>query len=982
MVHIRVASRSASVRSDSGPANPASMSHAPRISSFAAHAADPDTMPPEVLRDALRDAYRRLAERDRHLELIEQLAGIGSWEIDLERDAIRWSRELKRMHGFTDATAPERHTTFMTSVLHPDDVPVVNTGMAALNAEAPVAVEFRARRTDGEVRLFEARGLLVPGHDGRLTKVLGTSLDITDRRRTVEALRASEESYRTIFEHASDAMWVHDLDTGDFLAVNQAAVDMYGFSAEEQMAMGVAGLSAGVAPYRLEDARGFIMGAAAGVPQRFEWLGKHKDGRLIWGEVRLRRVSLNGVDRILATARDINDRVLAEQALRQANEDLERRVAERTAQLEQALQEQEAARAALVESDEHFRRLIENSQDYIMLVDTDAAITSVSSSVERMLGWAPQEMLGGRPIDLVHPEDVPHVLEVFTALVREPGTTAKSRYRIRHKNGTWRLLESVGRTISPHTAADGVVANCRDITDFVEAEQALRERDERFRLILEGAADLVFICDASGAINYVTPSSMEMLGYTPDEMMGARPVDLLHPDDVAQTMADLQWLLEHPGAPITSTFRIRRKDGRYRVMENVGRTLSPHSIDEGIIAFGRDISGRRAAEEALARAKEEAERANRAKSEFLSRMSHELRTPMNSILGFAQLLARGELTAQQGKSVQHILKAGRHLLHLINEVLEIARIEAGRERFSLEPVALAPVLDEALGLVRPLAQQHGVTLLGGPWPGEGFVHADRQRLVQVLLNLLSNAIKYNQPGGSVRLQAALTADRQCAIRVVDTGRGVPADRQDELFTPFARLGAEQSDVEGTGLGLALSRRLCEAMGGALVLEATSSGGSVFAVQLEAADSPLQVFESGANIPAVSAVYREATLLYVEDNLANLSLVETILLARPGWRVLPALQGQLGVELAREHRPDVILLDLHLPDIPGAEVLRRLRADGRTAHVPVVIVSADATPSSVERLRVLGADAYLTKPLDVEEFLRVVDRFVPSLHGGA
>ncbi|MBC7843462.1 MAG: response regulator [Gemmatimonadaceae bacterium] len=258
------------------------------------------------------------------------------------------------------------------------------------------------------------------------------------------------------------------------------------------------------------------------------------------------------------------------------------------------------------------------------------------------------------------------------------------------------------------------------------------------------------------------------------------------------------------------------------------------------------------------------------------------------------------------------------------------------------------------------------------------MHADRQRFVQVLLNLLSNAIKYNKPGGTVRLQATRIVGGVCAIQVIDSGRGVPANRIDELFTPFARLGAEQSDVEGTGLGLALSRRLCEAMGGTLTLDSSSTEGSAFQVTLASVDSPMRVFDSGAHIPAIMAVPGDATLLYIEDNLANLSLVETILLSRPGWRVLPALQGQLGVELAREHRPDVILLDLHLPDMSGDEVLRRLRADARVRGVPVVIVSADATPSSVERLRILGADAYLTKPLDVDEFLRVVDRFVPPL----
>jgi CheY-like chemotaxis protein/two-component sensor histidine kinase len=332
--------------------------------------------------------------------------------------------------------------------------------------------------------------------------------------------------------------------------------------------------------------------------------------------------------------------------------------------------------------------------------------------------------------------------------------------------------------------------------------------------------------------------------------------------------------------------------------------------------------------------------------------------------------------------VQHILKAGRHLLQLINEVLEIARIEAGRENFSLEPVGLTSVLREAIGLVRPLAQQHTVSLEEAAWPEHAFGRADRQRLVQVLLNLLSNAIKYNRIGGRVRVECVAAGGPEhdidrWAIRVIDSGRGVPKDGASELFTPFARLGAEQSDVEGTGLGLALSRRLCEAMNGSLTLESSDASGSVFRVELDRADDPRLTFEeSGAPLSPTDS-NSTATLLYVEDNLANLSLVETILLSRPGWQTIPALQGQLGVELAREHLPDVVLLDLHLPDVPGEEVLRRLRADTRTRGIPVIVVSADATSASLERLQVAGADAYLTKPLDVDEFLRTVERFLPA-----
>jgi signal transduction histidine kinase/CheY-like chemotaxis protein len=424
-------------------------------------------------------------------------------------------------------------------------------------------------------------------------------------------------------------------------------------------------------------------------------------------------------------------------------------------------------------------------------------------------------------------------------------------------------------------------------------------------------------------------------------------------------------------------------------------------VEEGIVANGRDVSERRAAEEALRHATEAAERANQAKSEFLSRMSHELRTPMNSILGFAQVLEAEQLPERQDRCVQHILRAGQHLLQLINEVLEISRIEAGRHNLSLEPVRVGAVLHEAIGLARPMATQAHVELEYAAFAHEElYVRADRQRLSQVMLNLISNAIKYNRAGGRVKVSCELTpgggADGDGAerhpttapasrlwIRVEDTGRGIPAHKRADLFTPFARLGAENSDVEGTGLGLALSQRLAEAMGGGLALERTGPQGSVFRVELTLSDSPLRDQEEKGSAPRVRAPasHAPATLLYVEDNLANLALVETILWERPNWRTIPALQGQLGAELAREHMPDLILLDLHLPDMCGDEVLARLRADARTAKIPVVMVSADATPATSERLLRAGAAAFLTKPINVTEFLETVERLLPRGAGG-
>ncbi len=378
------------------------------------------------------------------------------------------------------------------------------------------------------------------------------------------------------------------------------------------------------------------------------------------------------------------------------------------------------------------------------------------------------------------------------------------------------------------------------------------------------------------------------------------------------------------------------------------------------------------------RAETEAEAANRAKSEFLSRMSHELRTPLNAILGFAQLLQMDAQTPEQRESVAHILKGGRHLLDLINEVLDIARIESGRLHLSPEPVPVGELLREALDLMRPLASERGIRLDLGAVPAEdGHVLADRQRLKQTVLNLISNAVKYNREGGKITVACAEGPGARLRIRVTDTGPGIPAAFQARLFTPFDRLGAEQRGPEGTGLGLALSKRLVEAMGGMLGVESAVGEGSTFWVELPLTASPEERLGGVPAEPvAVESAPRPAvTILYVEDNLSNLRLVERVLARRPEVTLLPAMQGRLGLDLAREHRPALILLDLHLPDVPGYEVLRHLQGDPRTRDIPVIVISADATPGQVQRLKDSGARAYLTKPLDVKELLALLDALV-------
>ena len=376
-------------------------------------------------------------------------------------------------------------------------------------------------------------------------------------------------------------------------------------------------------------------------------------------------------------------------------------------------------------------------------------------------------------------------------------------------------------------------------------------------------------------------------------------------------------------------------------------------------------------------AREAVESANRSKSDFLSRMSHELRTPLNAVLGFAQLLESEDLSEQDHDSVRQILRGGRHLLDLINEVLDITRIESGTFQLSAEPVLVQEVLEDVAELTRPLADQAGIHLVTGATSGDGQHHvlADRQRLKQVLINLVSNAIKYNRPGGSVAMSCERVEGSRLSIKVHDTGPGIRPEHLEMLFMPFERLGAEQTNIEGTGIGLALSRRLAEAMGGTLTVDTALGQGTTFLVELPVVEGQVERYErlnGDKRFQVRERVAPKRKILYIEDNLSNLRLVERILSRDGDIEIVSAMQGRLGPELAREHQPELILLDLHLPDTTGDEVLRQLRDDPSTASIPVAVVSADATTGQIRKLLAEGAAAYLTKPLDVAELRELVD----------
>jgi PAS domain S-box-containing protein len=651
------------------------------------------------------------------------------------------------------------------------------------------------------------------------------------------------------------------------------------------------------------------------------------------------------------------------------------------------LELREAARNLLKEADERKQsesrlRLLESAvvhaNDAILITEAEPIddegprILYVNKAFTRMTGYSEEEVLGKTPRILQGPDtDRTSLDKIRTALQKwKPIVVELVNYR---KDGTpfWEELSIV--PVADETGwFTHWVSIQRDMTERKQAEVALNESEERYRLLAENSLDLIGLLDLEGKVLYASPSHYHVLGFTGDEIVGHNIFDVVHPDDAArvgQAVAEMT----ATGQSQTVELRIARKDNRWLEVEAILSLIS----DKGntrILLSARDITARKQVEERLQTARQEAERANLAKSEFLSRMSHELRTPMNSILGFAQLLEMDDLATEQRLGVEQILKGGRHLLELINEVLDIARIEAGRLSLSLEPVHLGEVMHESLALVQTLAARRGIRF-DNRISDEGYrVMADRQRLKQILINLLSNAVKYNCEGGLVTLSCAPIGD-QVRIEVTDTGPGIPADGMDKLFMPFERLEAEASGIEGSGIGLSICHRLVALMNGNIGVHSIEDRGSTFWVDLPQAEDPVETFEHDTEAQAAtenSTYGTTHTILYIEDNLSNLNLIERIFARRLQIRLLTAMQGKRGLEMAREQQPDLILLDLHLPDMAGDEVLEQLRLESATQDIPVVVLSADATPRQIEKLRAAGAVDYLTKPLDVGRFLLVME----------
>jgi signal transduction histidine kinase/CheY-like chemotaxis protein len=550
----------------------------------------------------------------------------------------------------------------------------------------------------------------------------------------------------------------------------------------------------------------------------------------------------------------------------------------------------------------------------------------------------------------------------------------------------------MSETADPPVLADD--AGKMDGSTDARRQNALLKAGALQNAILTSANFSIIATDEKGIIQLFNVGAERMLGYSAAEVVNKiSPSDIHDPLEVIARAQALSLELATTIAPgfEALAFKASRgiediyeltyicKDGsRFPAIVSITALRDDYGEILGYLLIGTDNSVRKRVESELNEAMAAAEKANRAKTDFLSGMSHELRTPLNAILGFAQLLESGtpSPTPSQKRNIDQILKAGWYLLELINEILDLALIESGKLTLSREPVSLVEVMLECRAMIEPQAHKRGIGMTFPRFEVPYFVKADRTRVKQVLINLLFNAIKYNKPGGAVVVECTLINWASIRISVKDTGAGLAPEQLAQLFQPFNRLGKEAGAEEGTGIGLVMTKRLVELMGGTIGADSTVGLGSVFWIELSLTTAPqLAVREAGRAAlagPQPANGTPRRTVLYVEDNPANLELVEQLIARRPDLRMLSAADGHLGIEFARAYQPDVVLMDINLPGISGIEALKILRADPATAHIPIIALSANAVPRDIAKGLEAGFFNYLTKPIKVNQFMEALD----------
>ena len=907
-------------------------------------------------------ATRELAARAQHqaelLEMAQEFGRLGIWERDIVSGKGRWDRHVFGFWGLPPADSPPEHDDALRQ-LHPEDE-LASVHEASIKQAGRYAHRYRVVQPDGSVRWLHSQWEVKNSPEGQPDRILGIIMDDTEAYDLAFSRNSTTAHMKLAVELANLLIWRHDLKTGRLY-----------FDDRGYRTLGMATPPDGLSLKETRDRihpddvkkleRSAQLALETGKPNDVQARYRHEDGS--WRDLLSRRV----VERdargepiaFLGVALDVTEQ--AEQA----------RTARRLAQ-----RLEDAAKAARVG---------------IWTTAFDTIETGWNAQMYElfdMVGAAQPPTLAEWLSRCVHPDDVERVGEAARDYLRNDLGSTEIEFRSVMRDGRvrWMVLRADLDRSSPERPR--ILGIAMDVTDRHDAQAALHAASERAALIARNAGIGTWETDDSGAPAIWDDQMFRLRGLEPrgNALDRDERLALVHPDDIALVL-DSNPKLSTDSVATAYEFRVRWPDGSYRWLASRSGPLRDASGQVvRRVGVNWDITEAKNADLARQQALL-AERESRAKSQFLSRMSHELRTPLNAVLGFTQLLqldARNRPDGAQLAKLNHIRSAGEHLLTLINDALDLSSLEAGTLKLDLQPVSMALAVARALPLVEESAAARQVTIRTAQL--DGVAQADSTRLHQVLLNLLSNAIKYNRAGGNV-LMEAMRVGQHTVLRVTDTGRGMRPEQLAHLFEPFNRLGIEGEGIEGSGIGMTISRALVEGMGGRIAVSSQTGRGTEIQItlpraQLDVSDSDwldgLSGHDAQVDAPAGRGLRTHSgQVLYIEDNAVNVLLVEELVTSLTGLQLATEPTGASGVARARALRPDLILVDMQLPDFDGFEVLRQLRSHPETAGIRCIALSANAMPDDIARGLGGGFDDYWTKPIRFKPFLDALERMFPG-----